>query len=137
MTSLRYTVWLAFGLLLSACNGSGNDVDVQTQDAPAQEVLDKSGKINQIMALNCKCKGDRISVIRQELAATAATLETAIAANQRALTAAKLATDQLVQSIAAAVVEEQRIQDQYHADGRNGLGPAPGSPVSVSINEVL
>ena len=75
--------------------------------------------------------------VRQELAATAATLEAAIVDNQRALTAAKLATDQLVQSIAAAVVEEQRLQDQYHADGRNGPGTAPGGPVSVSINEVL
>ena len=33
----------------------------------AQRITNKEGKINQIMALNCKCKGDRISVIRTQL----------------------------------------------------------------------
>ena len=33
----------------------------------AQQLVGKPGRIHQIMALNCKCKGNRISVIRKEL----------------------------------------------------------------------
>lgn len=33
----------------------------------AQKILKQPGKINQILALNCKCEGNRISAIRQEL----------------------------------------------------------------------
>jgi len=47
--------------------GSIRDVQIVTHLEDAQQILDKKGKINQIMALNCKCKGDRISVIRAEL----------------------------------------------------------------------
>ncbi len=74
---------------------------------------------------------------RQELATAAATLKAAIEENERALMAAKLATDQLVRSIAAAVLEEQRVQDLYRADGRNARGAELGAPVAVSINEIL
>ena len=47
--------------------GTLQDVQLVTHLEDAQSILNKPGKINQIMALNCKCKGDRISVIRQEL----------------------------------------------------------------------
>jgi len=43
------------------------DVQLLTNLEDAQEILGKQSKINQIMALNCKCKGDRLSVIRAEL----------------------------------------------------------------------
>ncbi len=48
---------------------AGNRADVQlvVHLHDAQELLGKNGRINQIMALGCKCKGDRISVIREEL----------------------------------------------------------------------
>jgi len=76
-------------------------------------------------------------VVRQELAAATTALKSAIEGNQRALTAAKLAADQLVQSIAAAVIEEQRVRDQYRADGRSGSEARSAAPGAVSLNEVL
>ena len=75
--------------------------------------------------------------IRQELSAAAVVLQSAIEENARALTAAKLATDQLVHSIASAVLEEQRVQEQYRADGRSGVAAPTTAPVAVSLNEVL
>ncbi|MCH7727062.1 MAG: FtsX-like permease family protein [Planctomycetes bacterium] len=47
--------------------GGIQDVQLVLDLHDAQRVLGKEGKINQIMALNCKCKGDRLSVIRKEL----------------------------------------------------------------------
>jgi ABC-type lipoprotein release transport system permease subunit len=47
--------------------GSLQDVQLVTHLKDAQKILNRPGKINQIMALNCKCKGNRISVIRKEL----------------------------------------------------------------------
>ncbi len=47
--------------------GTLQDVQLVTHLEDAQTILNKPGRINQIMALNCKCKGDRISVIRKEL----------------------------------------------------------------------
>jgi len=47
--------------------GSLQDVQLVTHLEDAQKILQKPDRINQIMALNCKCKGDRISVIRAEL----------------------------------------------------------------------
>ncbi len=47
--------------------GEQRDVQLLLDLGDAQKVLSKSGRINQIMALNCKCKGDRISVVRAEL----------------------------------------------------------------------
>jgi len=47
--------------------GELRDVQLLVDLDAAQKILDKEGRINQIMALNCKCKGDRISVVRREL----------------------------------------------------------------------
>ena len=47
--------------------GTLADVQLVVHLDAAQEIAKKPDQINQIMALNCKCKGDRISVIRQEL----------------------------------------------------------------------
>jgi len=47
--------------------GGLNDVQLVLDLHDAQRILNKPGKINQIMALGCKCKGDRISVIRRQL----------------------------------------------------------------------
>lgn len=43
------------------------DVQLVMHLHDAQQLLGKPGMINQIMALNCKCKGNRLSVIRKEL----------------------------------------------------------------------
>jgi hypothetical protein len=47
--------------------GGLQDVQLVMDLHDAQKVLGTPGEINQIMALNCKCKGNRISVIRKEL----------------------------------------------------------------------
>lgn len=48
-------------------SGTEADITLMTNLADAQEILDSAGEINMITALSCKCKGDRISVIRREL----------------------------------------------------------------------
>jgi hypothetical protein len=47
--------------------GSVEDIQLILHLHDAQKLVDKPGRIHQILALNCKCKGNRISVIRQEL----------------------------------------------------------------------
>ena len=47
--------------------GGLQDVQLLLDLGDAQKVVGKEGQINQIMALNCKCKGDRLSAIRAEL----------------------------------------------------------------------
>lgn len=47
--------------------GGLQDVQLVLDLHDAQRVLNKPGQINQIMALGCKCKGDRLSVIRKQL----------------------------------------------------------------------
>lgn len=47
--------------------GTLADVQLVVHLDAAQEIANQPDQINQIMALNCKCKGDRISVIRREL----------------------------------------------------------------------
>ena len=47
--------------------GGLQDVQLVLDLHDAQKVLNKPDRINQIMALGCKCKGDRLSVVRQQL----------------------------------------------------------------------
>ena len=47
--------------------GTIEDVQLVMDLHEAQRLTGKPGRIHQILALNCKCKGDRISVIRKEL----------------------------------------------------------------------
>ena len=47
--------------------GSVEDIQLVLHLHDAQQLVDKPGRIHQILALNCKCKGNRISVIRKEL----------------------------------------------------------------------
>lgn len=47
--------------------GGLQDVQLVVDLHDAQRVLEKPDRVNQILALGCKCKGDRISVIRKEL----------------------------------------------------------------------
>ena len=47
--------------------GGLEDIQLVLDLHDAQQLVAKPGRIHQIMALNCKCKGNRLSVIRQEL----------------------------------------------------------------------
>jgi hypothetical protein len=48
-------------------SGTIADIQLILHLHDAQQLVDKPGLIHQILALNCKCKGNRISVIRNEL----------------------------------------------------------------------
>jgi len=43
------------------------DITIAMNLSDAQEILDKPGKINQIMALGCRCEGERLPQIRSQL----------------------------------------------------------------------
>ena len=47
--------------------GSVEDIQLVLHLHDAQQLVNKPGRVHQILALNCKCKGNRISVIRKEL----------------------------------------------------------------------
>ncbi|TKJ35770.1 MAG: hypothetical protein CEE38_14280 [Planctomycetes bacterium B3_Pla] len=49
--------------------GDKNDITAWIWLAEAQELLDKPGKINAILALECHCAGDALPMIRKEIAA--------------------------------------------------------------------
>ncbi|MBL7186478.1 MAG: FtsX-like permease family protein [Phycisphaerae bacterium] len=48
--------------------GSKDDITAWIYLAEAQELLDKPGKINAILALECHCTGDALPIIRKEIA---------------------------------------------------------------------
>lgn len=48
--------------------GSKEDITIAMNLADAQRVLEKPGKVNQIMAVGCQCAGERLPKIRAQLA---------------------------------------------------------------------
>lgn len=48
--------------------GSKDDIRIYVHLHDAQELLGKKGRINVIQALGCRCKGDRLATIRQQIA---------------------------------------------------------------------
>jgi putative ABC transport system permease protein len=56
---------------VNACykeRGNKDDITAWIYLAEAQELLDKPGKINAILALECHCTGDALPIIRKEIA---------------------------------------------------------------------
>ncbi len=49
--------------------GSKQDITLAMHLSDAQRLLDKKGKINQILALGCRCQGERLPKVRKELEA--------------------------------------------------------------------
>ncbi|MCY2988527.1 MAG: FtsX-like permease family protein [Planctomycetota bacterium] len=47
--------------------GGLEDIQLVVDLHDAQKIVNKAGRINQILALSCKCKGDRLSVVQKEL----------------------------------------------------------------------
>lgn len=47
--------------------GTQEDVQLVMHLHDAQELLDKQGRIHQILALSCKCEGNRLSIVQQQL----------------------------------------------------------------------
>lgn len=52
---------------IAAEQGSKEDITIKMALEDAQTLLDKSGRINQILALGCRCSGSRLAKIRKEL----------------------------------------------------------------------
>lgn len=48
--------------------GSKEDITIAVSLADAQALLGKPGRVNQILALGCRCEGDRLATIRKQLA---------------------------------------------------------------------
>jgi len=48
--------------------GSKEDITIAVSLADAQALLNKPGRVNQILALGCRCEGDRLATIRKQLA---------------------------------------------------------------------
>ncbi len=48
--------------------GSKEDITIAVSLADAQALLNKPGRVNQILALGCRCAGDRLATIRKQLA---------------------------------------------------------------------
>jgi len=48
--------------------GGKEDITINVHLADAQAILDKPGRINQILALGCQCEGERLPQIRAQLA---------------------------------------------------------------------
>lgn len=49
--------------------GSKEDITIATHLDDAQEILDKEGRVNQILALGCRCAGERLPKVREQLEA--------------------------------------------------------------------
>lgn len=47
--------------------GSKEDITIAVSLADAQALLNKPGRVNQILALGCQCQGDRLATIRKQL----------------------------------------------------------------------
>ena len=53
---------------LHAQRGSKDDITMWIDLATAQEMFDKKGEVNAILALECNCTAERLPIIRQEIA---------------------------------------------------------------------
>ncbi|MCG8360449.1 MAG: hypothetical protein MI920_33210, partial [Kiloniellales bacterium] len=110
--------------------------DVESLQKQKSELISEYQSRLQALAADRGTAGDAAragalpAAARSELAAAAADLQEATKRNETALRAAKLATDQLVRSIAAAVLEEKRLRDHYRADGGSDAAGAAGKAVA-------
>jgi putative ABC transport system permease protein len=99
---------------LQPARGNADDITIWINLAEAQEMLDKKGLINGILALECNCEADRLDKIRAEIQAIlpdTQVIEKASEALTRAEArnrAAKEAQETLVLAVAAARADVDR-----------------------------
>ncbi len=127
--------------------GGLQDVQLVLDLHDAQRILNKPGRINQIMALGCKCKGDRISAIREQLATVLP--DTVINEDvpraearekQRDLVEATRKTEQdRVATALAQVVANRQRQEAGRARQQHLLGSLVGiaTPLAVLVSGVF
>ncbi len=85
--------------------GNKDDITAWIWLAEAQELLDKKGKINAILALECHCEGDALPMIRDDIAAVLPDTQV-IERGSRAIARAEARTK--VAERAAMAIEEEK-----------------------------
>lgn len=86
--------------------GNKDDITAWIYLAEAQELLDKPGKINAILALECHCTGDALPIIRKEIAAVLPNTQV-IERGSRAIARAEARTK--VEEQARIAIEKEKI----------------------------
>ncbi len=88
---------------LHAQRGTKDDITIWIDLATAQELFDKQGQVNAILALECNCATDRLAVIREEIAA--------ILPDTQVIERGSKATARAEQRLAAQKHAEKAMQD--------------------------
>ncbi len=107
--------------------GNKDDITVWIYLAEAQELLDKKGKINAILALECLCTSDALPIIRQEIAGILADTQV-IERGSRALARAEARTK---------VEEQARIAIEKEKNAREDLRTARERLASILMPVVV
>lgn len=102
---------------ISQCNeerGSSDDITVWIDLTQAQEILNKPGKINAILALKCICEGDELALVRRDVAAVLPDVQV-IEQGSKVLTRAEArerAAQEAKEALAAEVRNRRQLRDE-------------------------
>ena len=102
---------------ISHCNeerGSKDDISIWIDLAEAQELLNKPGRINAILALKCICAGNELALVRRDVAAVLPGVQV-IEQGSKVLTRAE-ARDRAAQEAADALAAEVRNRRQLREE---------------------
>ena len=102
---------------VSQCNeerGSSDDISIWIDLAQAQEILNKPGKINAILALKCICEGNDLALVRRDVAAVLPGVQV-IEEGSKVLTRAE-ARDRAAREAADALAAEVRNRRQLREE---------------------
>jgi putative ABC transport system permease protein len=102
---------------VSQCNderGSSDDISIWIDLSQAQEILNKPGRINAILALKCICEGDEIAAVRRDVASVLPGVQV-IEQGSKVVTRAE-ARDRAAKESADAVAAEIRNRKQLRAE---------------------
>ncbi len=102
---------------VSQCNeerGSSDDISIWIDLAQAQEILNKPGKINAILALKCICAGNELALVRRDVAAVLPGVQV-IEQGSKVLTRAE-ARDRAAREAADALAAEVRNRRQLREE---------------------
>jgi hypothetical protein len=102
---------------VSQCNeerGSADDISLWIDLAQAQEILNKPGRINAILALKCICAGNDIALVRRDVAAVLPGVQV-IEQGSKVLTRAEArerAAREAADALASEVRNRQQVRDE-------------------------
>jgi hypothetical protein len=102
---------------VSQCNeerGSSDDISVWIDLTQAQEILNKPGRINAILALKCICEGNELALVRRDVAAVLPGVQV-IEQGSKVLTRAEArerAAQEAADALAAEVRNRRQMRDE-------------------------